>query len=166
MQTNLPKTITTVEEAKAFLTELHTNGEHYHPEDSALDVIWTEITGATIPVIAEQKQLDKLMSDIYMLPGNDGRHHGDIVFDPCEFLNSLDATYEALSQTLAGTPEQDEEDDRIFTAEDMYAFAIQMSRYAISHKFNTMSEYDKYVANELRYREGDGSYETYTMPIR
>lgn len=38
MKTNLPAAITTIDEAKAFLTELHANGESYHPEDDAHDV--------------------------------------------------------------------------------------------------------------------------------
>jgi len=83
MKIVLPQSITTVEEAKVFLTELQKNNEAFHPEHSALDVDWTfNITAE------EMMQLDKLMEDIYNLPGNDGRHV-DLVFDPCEFLNDL-----------------------------------------------------------------------------
>lgn len=32
MKTNLNRTITTVDEAKAFLRDLHTNNEVFHPE--------------------------------------------------------------------------------------------------------------------------------------
>lgn len=40
MNTNLPSQITSIQEAKAFLSGLHSNGESYHPEDSALSNNW------------------------------------------------------------------------------------------------------------------------------
>ena len=35
MKTKLPEKISTVQEAKAFLSDLYYNNESYHPEDSA-----------------------------------------------------------------------------------------------------------------------------------
>jgi len=91
MTTNLPASINTIEEAKAFLTELHKNGESYHPEDDANELIgsselWTREEG---------EQLNKLMEDIYNLEGNNG-NHANPVFDPCEFLLELDPEYRAM----------------------------------------------------------------------
>lgn len=43
MKTTLPTAINTIEEAKTFLTELNTNGEAYHPEDDAHDIIWDDV---------------------------------------------------------------------------------------------------------------------------
>lgn len=75
MITALPAKISTVHEAQRFLLDLHSNAESFHPEDSALDIIWTSAEVST----AEREQLDKLMKDIYSLPG----------FDPCEYLYGL-----------------------------------------------------------------------------
>lgn len=84
MKTQLPNSITTIAEAKVFLKELHDNNETYHPEDDATEIYWqtTEVSQA------ETQQLNKLMSEIYILPGNEGRHH-DLEFDPCEYLYDL-----------------------------------------------------------------------------
>lgn len=87
MKTKLPLEIKTVEEAKAFLTELHANGEYFHPEDDAFTIEWQTCTPASGE---ECNQLNNLMYDIYNLPGNDGRHSAPMVFDPCAFLNGLD----------------------------------------------------------------------------
>ncbi len=103
MKTNLPTAITTIEEAKAFLTELHTNGEHYHPEDDAHDILW-DINNT--PNRDECMQLNELMHQIYALPGNDGRHSAPLAFDPCLFLIILDHEYsnaELQTAVKAGT---------------------------------------------------------------
>lgn len=104
MKTTLPAQITTVEEAKAFLSALHANSESYHPEDDAHTVQWT--TGESISQ-ADATQLNKLMEDIYNLPGNDGRHV-NLAFDPCEYLLSLEPirfiTLDAGYFEVAGTP--------------------------------------------------------------
>lgn len=86
MKTTLPVSIKTVEEAKAFLTALHANGEAYHPEDDAHRVDWhaTEVI-----TNGDCEQLNRLMKDIYNLPGNDGRHCERMIFDPCEFVTDL-----------------------------------------------------------------------------
>lgn len=81
MKTALPDSINTVEEAKKFLTDLYNNGEAYHPEDSAILIdIFTQQEG---------EQLNKLMSHIYNLDGNNG-NHATPKFDPCKFLLDLD----------------------------------------------------------------------------
>ena len=85
MKTILPAAITTVEEAKAFLTELHKNGEAFHPEDDARHLsgnLFTEEEGG---------KLNKLMDNIYNLPGNDGRHD-KLAFCPCEYLQFYEWT--------------------------------------------------------------------------
>lgn len=85
MKTKLPDSIKTVEEAKAFLTELHNNGESYHPEDDAVDIEWGE--GVEPPTAAEAFHLNSLMYDIYHLPGNIGPT--PMEFDPCGFYLDL-----------------------------------------------------------------------------
>lgn len=84
MKTILPAGIGTVEQAKALLTDLHANGEAFHPEDDATDLVTDVFTQE------EGESLNALMLDIYNLPGNDGRHVGILAFDPCEFLIELD----------------------------------------------------------------------------
>ncbi len=83
MKTILPAAITTVEEAKAFLTELHKNGEAYHPEEDAHYLHGEPFNKE------EAQKLNDLMDEIYALPGNDGRHD-NIAFDPCEHLLLLE----------------------------------------------------------------------------
>jgi hypothetical protein len=80
MRTKLPDSITTVEEAKMFLTELVNNNEEYHPEDDAMDVEWIMETVSQ----DEMMQLNKLMDDIYDLNA----------IDPCEFIIDLKSRYE------------------------------------------------------------------------
>lgn len=84
MKTSLPKEITTIDEAKVFLTDLHKNGESFHPEDDATDLHGDPFTKE------EGEQLNKLMDDIYNLKGNDGKHDNSIAFCPCGFLLDLD----------------------------------------------------------------------------
>lgn len=81
MKTVLPKEINTVDEAKKFLFELLANGESYHPEDDAHDIIWATPAGQQAPTDAEKDQLNDLMSDIYELDG----------FDPCGYLIDMGA---------------------------------------------------------------------------
>lgn len=85
MKTILPESITTVEQAKKFLSDLNLNGELYHPEGDAHEVHWATAT----PTPEECDKLNSLMNDIYNLPGNDGRHCGEMIFDPCEYCLSL-----------------------------------------------------------------------------
>lgn len=75
MKTKLPEKIETEEQAKAFLQDLINNGEIYHPEDDAFDIIWN-IPDMENPTFAECIQLNNLMDQIYALD----------LFDPCEFI--------------------------------------------------------------------------------
>lgn len=84
MKTTLPQQITTIDEAKAFLKALHDNDESYHPEDNAHDNAWHTCEA---PTKEQCDQLNKLMQDIYSLPGNES--HLSMVFDPCEFQLEL-----------------------------------------------------------------------------
>lgn len=84
MITKLPESINTIEEAKTFLTELYKNGEEYHPEDNAKDCL-ENITDE------EGDRLNKLMNEIYLLPGNDDMQN--MAFDPCGFILELDPEY-------------------------------------------------------------------------
>jgi hypothetical protein len=104
MQTVLPTEIKTVNQAKAFLAALYFNGESFHPEDDAYHVAWV---GIMEPTDEEKTKLNELMGDIYCLPDN-GKYP-DLIFDPCEFLNSLDPQYtlNMLRDTIEGICMQD-----------------------------------------------------------
>lgn len=90
MKTILPKAITTIKQAQKFLSQLYKNEESYHPEDDAGDII--DMNDKKLFTDEEAKQLNKLMDDIYDLPGNDGRHV-DLVFDPCQWLLDIDINH-------------------------------------------------------------------------
>lgn len=75
MRTQLPFCIDTVEEAQEFLRELFDNGESYHPEDDAHDIIWN---GTHVDMF-EKDRLNELMEDMRELDG----------FDACAYLNHL-----------------------------------------------------------------------------
>lgn len=90
MKTQLPQSISTIDEAKAFLTDLHNNLESFHPEDDALNIEWDQCPA---PSREECLLLNKLMQDIYALPGNDGRHNSPLAFDPCQFLIIIAQNY-------------------------------------------------------------------------
>jgi len=94
LKTKLPEAISTVKEAKLFLSELYNNNESFHPEDDANDIVWQ----TTEPNEDERKQLNKLMDDIYNLEGNNGKHDASILFCPCEYLLSLDPDYMKMMQ--------------------------------------------------------------------
>ena len=100
MKTILPAKISTIKEAKEFLTSLHINGEAYHPEDSAADIVNGK-TDKELFTAAEAEKLDGLMTDIYNLKGNDGRHV-DLAFDPCEFLLQLDEIFQYIDKSGRG----------------------------------------------------------------
>lgn len=88
LKTQLPAAINTVAEAEEFLTNLHNNGEDFHPEDDAHDIVWNGISVNQAPTPAQCDQLNKLMIDIYNLDGNNG-DHANPAFCPCAFLNDL-----------------------------------------------------------------------------
>lgn len=89
MKTTLPIAINSIEEAKSFLTELYNNGESFHPEDDAHSIDWSD---GEMVTNGDCEQLNKIMEDIYNLPGNDGSHV-KLSFDPCEFLLMLNPEY-------------------------------------------------------------------------
>lgn len=80
LKTQLPAEIKTIDEAKKLLTDLFNNDEAYHCEDPAAECLENATS-------VEAKQLDKLMSDIYNLDGNN--NVADMAFDPCGFLLDL-----------------------------------------------------------------------------
>lgn len=87
MQTKLPAAITTIEGAQTFLLELFNNGESFHPEDNAHNIIWS-LPEEQKPTAKECDLLNKLMEDIYNVEGNNG-NHANPVFDPCGYLLDL-----------------------------------------------------------------------------
>ncbi len=162
MKTTLPTRINTVAEAQAFLKELYTNGESFHPEDDALNIDWD---CDPRPTVDEQFRLNLLMEDIYNLSGNDGRHSGKMIFDPCTCLLELDPEY--LQRVADDTEEV--EDDRIFTAQDMVEFAIKVAKWWINTDQDHLMMADDlraYAENEVRFEEGDQSYDDYILPTR
>ncbi len=88
MLTKLPPAIYNVHQAKALLAELHRNRESFHPQDDATDINWN-LPDDQQPTIAEGQLLNKLMEEIYNLPGNKG-HRTKLLFDPCKYLLELD----------------------------------------------------------------------------
>jgi len=75
MKTQLPQTITTAEEAKAFLDELWRNGETFHPDDNAHDIVWCSHVDPK-PTFEQCEQLNNLMDDMLTIPH----------FDPYSYL--------------------------------------------------------------------------------
>lgn len=90
MKTVLPKAIKNPFEAAKFLRALYNNKESFHPEDRAENVAW-DLPKDQIPTAGEKKQLNKLMQDIYNLPGNENPQK--MFFDPAHFLLNLDPDY-------------------------------------------------------------------------
>ncbi len=78
MKTNLDRTITTQDEAESFLSELFDNGESFHPEDDARNII-KFATAERIFTDEEADKLNDLMSSIYEI----------LDFDPCGYLLDL-----------------------------------------------------------------------------
>lgn len=118
MKTNLPEAITTVQEAVVFLRELHNNGEAFHPEDDATDVVWNTPLYQH-PGREECKQLNKLMADIYNLPGNDGSHSDPLAFDPCGYLLDIEK-YQTYCRDNGL-----EDDSDVISHEDMHLFVME-----------------------------------------
>ena len=84
MRTELPTEIKTIEDAKQFLSSLHSNGEAYHPDDNPEDCFSVDSEADA----KWCKQVGKLMEQIYDLPGNIGKYP-NLEFDPCEYLMEL-----------------------------------------------------------------------------
>jgi hypothetical protein len=104
MKTPLPTDIKTIEQAKEFLSALHGNGETFHPEDDAFDILWN-MPEQDMPTMAECERLNKLMDEIYNLEGNNDPQN--MVFDPCGYLLDLDKNSYFVSidyGTIKGNP--------------------------------------------------------------
>jgi hypothetical protein len=86
MKTNLDRKINSIEDARAYLRELDTNGEAYHPDDSADSVEWD----GNAPDANECILLDSLMDACRDF------------LDPCEELLALghrDKEYEVETES-------------------------------------------------------------------
>jgi len=77
MKTILPESITTVEEAKAYLDQLCLNSEAYHCDDPARDCF-----DADECTDAEAEKMDELMQQIFVLIGNPDHTNVPMLFDP------------------------------------------------------------------------------------
>lgn len=75
MKTNLNRTITTIDEAEAFLNELFEHKEYFNPDDNAHEVIFSTCPD---PTREEKDKLNDLMSQVW-------KFHND----PHEFLLDL-----------------------------------------------------------------------------
>ena len=101
MKTQLPQSINSIEEAKAFLAALHSNNEQFHPEDDAHEIEWLTIEDENnCPTVSECDQLNKLMNDIYNLPGNNDAQN--MAFDPCGYLLDLAKNFLVRDKTGRG----------------------------------------------------------------
>jgi hypothetical protein len=76
LKTKIPESITSFEAAKQYLTDLHANGEEYHPEDEAGDCL----QGISVEVASH---MNNLMDLVYKFFGENGAN-------PCAFLLELD----------------------------------------------------------------------------
>ena len=79
MKTILPKSITTIKQAKALLIDLHHNGEVYYPDTANENARHSQ---------EEIDKLNKLMADMHGIKSP--KDKTAIPFDPGEFLISLD----------------------------------------------------------------------------
>lgn len=79
MKTKLPESITSVEQAEDFLNELFENGEAFHPEDNAGDIVWA-LPKEQQPTHNECVRLNNLMNEMF---------HLDDDFDPCAYFCDL-----------------------------------------------------------------------------
>lgn len=60
MQTNLKTTIETQEQAKTYIRELWKNGELYHLEDNAKDVVWDPCLPSETEMLLLDSNRDKI----------------------------------------------------------------------------------------------------------
>lgn len=78
LKTTLPTSIKTKKQAEKFLKELSLNGETFHPEDDANEIVWN-LPKNQIPNKIECDKLNQLMNQCMHVKN----------FDPCEFLLSI-----------------------------------------------------------------------------
>jgi len=86
MRTNLNRKITSIEDAKAYLSDLQSNNEAYHPDDSADSVEWA----VNAPDANECIKLDSLMDACRDF------------LDPCEELLALGHKDKEFTMTRDG----------------------------------------------------------------
>lgn len=121
MKTILPAEITNVEEAKQLLKALYNNGETFHQEDDCHTIVWT----TTNPTPAECDLLNKLMNDIYNLPGNDGECIPKL-FDLCRYLLELDLDMYTMNENPATCPKcGSRTDGREVTEGGKFAYSVE-----------------------------------------
>jgi hypothetical protein len=77
MKTPIPEKITSVLEAKAFLKALHLNGEAFHPEDPAAEIIDYR-TRQRLFTDEEAAKIEKALEQVYLYMN-----------DPCEYYLNL-----------------------------------------------------------------------------
>lgn len=63
MKTKLPNYISTLDEAKVYLEELCKNGEAYHPDDDATQIVWDK--GIKEPTMDEAIKMNSLMDQVW-----------------------------------------------------------------------------------------------------
>lgn len=87
MKTVIPERINSVTEAMNFMKELYDNGESFHPEDSAFDII-KHGSQDRLFTDEEAEKIDERMLDISALLEH---------FDPCSYLLRLDKRWQGLA---------------------------------------------------------------------
>lgn len=83
MKTKLPKNITGIDQAKVLLLELFINGESFNPKGDANFIENSPFNKR------EADKLNRLMKEIYDLPGNAGRRPGSMAFDPVSYIKQF-----------------------------------------------------------------------------
>jgi hypothetical protein len=113
MKTNLNRTITTQDEAEDFLNELFENGEDFHPEDDARNII-RFATGERLFTDEEADKLNDLMSSMY-----DKDFDADADFDPCGYL--LDLQEEEDRRMKLARPAEFDSEEKAFRDKATYS---------------------------------------------
>jgi hypothetical protein len=145
----LPNAITSIKEAKEYLNLLEKEGMIYHPEDDANDIIGFDITKE------EGDHLNKLMEDIYNLPGNDGKHDDTILFCPCEYIISI--SDEDYIKDMKAEDEQDfyQSLNATVTTEDYNGYSLK--RYQAADIDCTMIFKDEKLVSSINATTGNNS---------
>lgn len=87
------------------------------------------------------------------------------LFDLADFIATLPQQHDELIPELSCDDE--DEDDRIFSAADVEEFAIRMVLYALDNEtYRTPGQIIDYIKEEVKFATGDDSFNTYPMPER
>lgn len=92
LKTKLPKNIKSLQQAIDYLTLLYINGESYHCDDSAHDIIWS-LPESQQPTQNECNHLNVLMAQVHSFHP-----------DPCEVLNELNLDTYLMSDSRPSCP--------------------------------------------------------------